>query len=54
MKLLSIRTFTLMMWPLAFAVISTGALGAAPLISAPPDLAELIDPNVAKKSGAIR
>ena len=48
MKLLSIRTFTLMMWPLAFAVISTGALGAAPLISAPPDLAELIETGLAE------
>jgi hypothetical protein len=43
MKLLSIRVFTLMIWPLAFAVISTAAMGAAPHISAPPDLAELIE-----------
>jgi outer membrane protein TolC len=43
MKLLSIRVFTLMMWPLAFAMVSTAAMGTTPLISAPPDLAELIE-----------
>lgn len=48
MRPFSIRTVRVMIWAMALAVITDTPLEAEPLISAPPDLAELIEAGLAE------